>query len=329
MRKCLSAPVAIFLLAGVLLFESAWSVWQFDGPLPAPKTVDIAKGTSLQAIGEQLEKETVVPCRWVFLAAVIASGQREKIQAGEYEFSKGISLKETLQKLVLGQTYQRKITVPEGLTSFEITALVNKAERMEGDLVESPEEGSLLPDTYYYKAGESRATKLAQMQKALKEYLAKAWERRAPSDVLKSPQEALILASIVEKETGVAAERSRIAGVFINRLRLGMKLQTDPSVIYALTKGRPQNDGQGPLGRKLLTKDLFDNPSPYNTYLHTGLPPGPIANPGRAAIEAVLHPENHNFLYFVADGSGGHVFAATLEEHNRNVAKWRNVKAQP
>ena len=329
MKKRLGLFLAIFLLAGVLLFESAWSVWQFEGPLPSSKIVEIAKGTGLQGIGEQLEKEKVVLCRWVFAAAVLATGQREKLQAGEYEFPKGISLKDTLQKLVLGQTYQRKITIPEGLTSFEIVTLLNEAKQMEGIVTEIPKEGSLLPDTYYFKAGENRAAKLGQMQKAMQNYLAMAWEKRAPSDILKTPEEALILASIVEKETGVAAERSRIAGVFINRLKIGMKLQTDPSVIYALTGGKPKNEGQGPLGRKLLAKDLLENQSPYNTYLYAGLPPGPIASPGRAAIEAVLHPEIHKFLYFVADGSGGHVFAETLEDHNRNVAKWRSLRDQP
>jgi UPF0755 protein len=163
----------------------------------------------------------------------------------------------------------------------------------------------------------------------MQNYLAEAWEKRVPSDILKTPEEALILASIVEKETSVAAERSRIAGVFINRLRIGMKLQTDPTVIYALTGGKPQSNGQGPLGRRLLTKDLMENKSPYNTYLYAGLPPGPIANPGRAAIGAVLHPEEHKFLYFVADGNGGHIFSETLDEHNRNAAKWRILRGQP
>ena len=329
MKKRLGVILAILFLAGFLLFENAWSVWQLEGPLASSKIVDVSRGTGLRTIGEQLEKEQVISCRWAFAAAVLATGQRGKLQAGEYEFSKGISLKDVLQKLVLGQTYQRKITIPEGLTSFEIVALLIGSERMSGTVTEIPREGSLLPDTYYYKAGEDRTAKLGKMQKAMQNYLAEAWGKRVFSDVLKTPEEALILASIVEKETSVAAERNRIAGVFLNRLRIGMKLQTDPTVIYALTGGKPQSNGQGPLGRRLLAKDLMENKSPYNTYLYAGLPPGPIANPGRAAIDAVLHPEEHKFLYFVADGNGGHVFAETLEAHNQNVAKWRSVRGKP
>jgi UPF0755 protein len=329
MKKRLGVLLATLLLAGTLLFESAWSVWQFEGPLASSKIVEISKGMGLKDIGTQLEKEQVISCRWAFAAAVLATGQRGKLQAGEYEFPKGISLKEALQKLVLGQTYQRKITIPEGLTSFEIVALLSDSEQLSGSVTEIPKEGTLLPDTYYYKAGEDRAAKLGQMQKAMTDYLAKAWEARAPLDIFKTPEEALILASIVEKETGIASERKKIAGVFINRLRLGMKLQTDPTVIYALTGGKPKNEGQGPIGRRLLAKDLMENQSPYNTYLYAGLPPGPIANPGRAAIDAVLHPEEHKFLYFVADGNGGHIFAETLNEHNQNVAKWRSLRNQP
>lgn len=329
MKKRLGVILAILFLAGFLLFENAWSVWQIEGPLASSKIVDIFRGTSLQGIGEQLEREQVISCRWAFAAAVLTTGQRGKLQAGEYEFPKGISLKDVLKKLVLGQTYQRKITIPEGLTSFEIVALMSDFEQMSGTVTEIPKEGSLLPDTYYYKAGEDRSAKLGQMQKAMQDYLADAWEKRVPSDILKTPEEVLILASIVEKETGVSSERKKIAGVFINRLRIGMKLQTDPTVIYALTGGKPKNEGQGPLGRRLLAKDLVENQSPYNTYLYEGLPPGPIANPGRAAIDAVLHPEKHKFLYFVADGNGGHVFAETLEVHNQNVAKWRIVRDKP
>ncbi|MBL8636951.1 MAG: endolytic transglycosylase MltG [Alphaproteobacteria bacterium] len=329
MKKRLGVILAILFLAGFLLFENAWSVWQLEGPLASSKIVDVSRGTGLRTIGEQLEKEQVISCRWAFAAAVLATGQRGRLQAGEYEFPKGISLKDVVQKLALGQTYQRKITIPEGLTSFEIVALLMDSEQMSGAVTEIPKEGSLLPDTYYYKAGEDRAAKIRQMQKSMQDYLAKAWGKRVPSDILKTPEEVLILASIVEKETSVAAERSRIAGVFINRLRIGMKLQTDPTIIYALTGGKPKNEGQGPLGRRLLTKDLMENKSPYNTYLYAGLPPGPIANPGRAAIDAVLQPEEHKFLYFVADGNGGHVFAETLEAHNQNVAKWRSVRDKP
>ena len=185
----------------------------------------------------------------------------------------------------------------------------------------------MLPETYLYMRGESREERIAMMQAAMEETLDALWRNRAKDLPEISKGEAVILASIVEKETAVDSERKRIAGVFWNRLKRGMRLQTDPTVIYAITEGKIQDEGQGPLGRRLLKKDL-DVESPYNTYKYPGLPPGPIANPGRASLEAVLNPEKNDFLYFVADGAGGHVFSKTLEEHNQNVAKWRKIRKQ-
>ena len=249
------------------------------------------------------------------------TGQHKNLKAGEYEFPAHVSMQDALRLLEEGKTLQRRFTVPEGLTSYEIVGIVAGVEELTGEIADTPPEGSLLPETYSYQKDETRASILKRMQDSMQDTLEKLWQGLP----FATKEEALVLASIVEKETSVPEERARIAGVFINRLKKGIPLQTDPTVIYALTEGKPENEGQGPLGRRLLTKDLeFD--SPYNTYKYPGLPPGPIANPGAESIAAVLNPEAHDFLYFVADGSGGHAFAATLEEHNANVAKWRKIR---
>ncbi len=212
-------------------------------------------------------------------------------------------------------------TLAEGLTSHEIVALVEQAEALEGAVEAVPSEGSLLPETYHYARGDRRGDLVVRMSRARDELLRVLWPGRAPNLPVATPEHAVVLASIVEKETGVAGERPLVASVFVNRLQKGMRLQSDPTVVYGLT------GGTGPLGRALTRKDL-QAPSPNNTYLNRGLPPGPIANPGRAALEAVLNPAQTAFLYFVADGSGGHAFAKTLAEHNRNVAKWRKFQKQ-
>jgi UPF0755 protein len=263
----------------------------------------------------------VVGDRRLFRLFALASDRARALKAGEYEFPPRASYAEVLAQLGAGRTLTRFLTVPEGLTAVEVAALVNAAAAMQGAPSASPPEGSLLPETYDYRWGDNRAAMLQRMQAAMQATLAELWPRRAADVPLASPQEALILASIVEKETGIAAERRRVAGVFANRLRLGMPLQADPTVVYALT------GGQAPLGRALTRAD-WQVDSPYNTYRIRGLPPGPIANPGRAAIEAALNPEPHDYLYFVADGSGGHAFARSLAEHNRNVARWRAVRGE-
>jgi UPF0755 protein len=221
-----------------------------------------------------------------------------------------------------GVTVKHRLTIPEGLTSAEIVALVAAAPDLEGSVPAAlPADGSLLPETYFFSKGDTREQLLERMRKGMSDALAELWPARDGAVALKTVAEAVTLASIVEKETGLAAERPRVASVFFNRLAQGMPLQSDPTVIYALTGGK------GPLGRALLRADL-QVASPYNTYANPGLPPGPIANPGRASLEAVLHPDSTKDLYFVADGSGGHAFAATLDEHNRNVAAWRKQQAQ-
>jgi UPF0755 protein len=248
-----------------------------------------------------------------FLLQAKLFGGSAPIQAGEFEFPARASHSQVLDMLQNGKTLQRLVTIPEGLPSVLVHDRLMNAETLNGE-VPVPEEGSVLPDSYSYQRGESRAEVLERMQKAMADTLAELWPKRSQRSVVQSPQEAVILASIVEKETGKASERPMIAGVYSNRVRIGMKLDADPTVIYPITKGRP-------LGRRILRSELQAN-NGYNTYAMAGLPIGPIANPGREAIRAVLNPAETEALYFVADGTGGHVFANTLAEHNANVQKW-------
>ena len=226
-----------------------------------------------------------------------------------------------MEKLVAGKTVVHRLTVTEGMTSAEVVAALNAAPDLAGEILKVPEEGSLLPETYHYALGDNRAVLIERMQRAMARLVDELWEARDPALALDDAQQAVVLASVVEKETALADEMPVVAGVFHNRLRQGMRLQADPTVIYALTGGKK------PLGRALRRADLWVE-SPYNTYRNKGLPPGPIANPGRAALAAVLHPAETDALYFVADGSGGHAFAKTLDEHNRNVARWRAKRAK-
>ncbi len=243
--------------------------------------------------------------------------------AGEYVFPKGISASGAMGIMIAGKSITHRLTIPEGLTVREVLELVSSAPLLDGPLPpERPAEGTLLPETYRFLRGESRASIIARMRDDMSTVLAEEWAKRDRSILVKTPEEAVALASVVEKETAQADERARIAGVFYNRLKKGMPLQSDPTVIFAVTLGtRKLNRG--------LTYDDLKVDSPYNTYLVKGLPPGPIANPGRDALHAVMHPQSHKELYFVADGTGGHAFAATLDEHNKNVAAWRKIqKAQ-
>lgn len=214
-----------------------------------------------------------------------------------------------------------RIALAEGVTSWQVVEELKALDVLDGDVAELPEEGSLAPDSYEVRAGSKLAAVIAEMQSRQKAILAEAWANRADDLPFDTPEEMLVLASIIEKETGVAEERGKVASVFVNRLNEGMRLQTDPTVIYGITKG------QGVLGRGLRQSELRRE-TPYNTYVINGLPPGPIANPGAAAIRAAVNPEDTDFLFFVADGTGGHAFARTLAEHNANVAKWRQIEAQ-
>jgi UPF0755 protein len=306
--------------AGVtMLWHWAQGVHTGPGPLTAETTVLIEPGSGLQAIARVLEDAEVIAHREVFIAMLRQDGRHTRLKAGEYAFAPGVSQDEVARKLIDNDVVDRFITVPEGLTVVEVLALIAEAEGLEGEVGPPPPQGSLMPETYHYSRGDSRADLVARMRAEMDETLAELWESRPDGLPYATPEEALTMASIIEKETGVGGERAKVAGVFVNRLRVPMRLQSDPTVIYALT------EGEAPLGRALTRKD-WEIDHPYNTYRIDGLPPGPIANPGRAALEAALNPAETDALYFVADGTGGHAFARTLAEHNRNVAKWRKIR---
>lgn len=306
--------------AALWLFSSA--ALEAPGPLEADKLVYIAPHSSTGTIAEALQNAQVIDNPLFFRYGAHLKRAEGPLKAGEYNFKAHISAAAAIALLQSGKVYQHQLTIPEGLTAFEITGLVNAAPALNGNIETIPAEGTLLPETYNYTYGETRAALVDRMAKNMSATLASLWKTHAPGILLKSPQEAVTLASIVEKETGIASERPRIAGVFMNRLRTNMPLQSDPTVIYAVTMGKMKLD------RPISRADL-DLSSPYNTYRVPGLPPGPIANPGRASLEAVMNPEANSFLYFVADGSGGHAFSKTLEEHLANVARWRALPKKP
>lgn len=314
-----------FLAVG---FYYGYGAWTGPGPLTGDKSIVIARGSGVSSIADTLQSEGIIKSALVFKLAVKVSGKESQLKAGEYAFPAAITTREALSKIVAGDIVQRKITLPEGWTSWQIVQSLNANANLTGEISSIPAEGSLLPETYLYEKDASREKIIADMKAAMDKTIQELWPAREEGLPFDTIEQAITLASIVEKETGVASERATIAGVFVNRLRRGMPLQTDPTVIYALTKGQIQDEGKGPLGRRLLKKDLDETDSRYNTYKYPGLPPGPIANPGRAAIQAVLHPEKNDYLYFVADGTGGHVFSKTLDEHSSNAAKWRQIRKE-
>lgn len=316
MRRLLLGLTLLTLLIVGFVALAWWKAW-WNTPVHNPQavTVIIESGSSAAQVAAQLNRAGLIANPRLWLATLNVTGKAGKLQAGEYAFPPDSSPHDIAVKLERGEVVVHKLTIPEGLTSAEVAALLRQHEALTGT-VPTIKEGTLLPETYHFTRGHTRAALVASMQKAKQAVLQELWPRRQPGLPLATPQEALILASIVEKETGVVSERPLVAGVFINRLRLGMRLQSDPTTIYALTRG------QRDLGRPLLLKDL-STVSPYNTYVVKGLPPTPIANAGRASIAAVLQPQPTDALYFVADGTGGHRFARTLAEHNRNVAAYR------
>lgn len=295
-----------------------WVALAFEGrgPLTAERTVILPKGAGLGVVAEALEREGVVTSARLFAVGVWWHGQTRRLKAGEYRFAAGTSMRGAMELLRSGRTVVRRLTVPEGLTVAEVLRLVIDADGLDGVPPAVPPEGALLPETYHFSYGDDRAKLVERMRRGMDEALAELWPKRSPDLPIATPQQALVLASLVEKETGKSEERRLVASVFVNRLKRGMKLQSDPTVIYGLTQGR------GPLERALTRADL-DSATAWNTYRIDGLPPTPIANPGRAALEAALQPAATRYLYFVADGSGGHAFAETLEQHNRNVRDWR------
>ena len=307
---------AIFCTGGV--FYWAYQGFHNPGPLEITSRLVIPKGTSLNRIAARLHKAGIIARPEIFIWGTRLSGEGRTIKAGEYDFQATMSPRQVLTTLTSGKTVLRRVTIPEGLSSFEIAALLNQTPALRGTIAASTE-GSLLPETYSYAFDDTRSELMRRMNTAMRNTLHSLWERRAPDLPFDTPEQALILASIVEKETGIGAERPRVAAVFINRLRKKMRLQSDPTVTYGITLG------EHPLGRALTRRDL-ETDTPYNTYRIAALPPGPICNPGKDAIAAVLNPLVSDEFYFVADGTGGHVFAKTLAEHNRNVARWRRLQ---
>lgn len=312
------------LLSGAALVATglfAYGKYRFEaaGPANAETVVLLPRGLSLSAIADKLEREQTVSNAFLFEVIVRLMRIADALKAGEYAIPARASMADIVKMLHDGKSILHKLTVPEGLTSFQVVQLIKAHPVLTGETPPVPEEGALLPETYLFERGTDRAELLVRMAAAKQTLLQELWPKRAKNLPLATPYQAQILASIVEKETGVPQERPRVAAVFINRLRKPMRLQSDPTVIYGVTGGK------GPLGRPLRQSEL-DRPTPYNTYQIDGLPPTPIANPGRASLEAVLNPPATKDLYFVADGTGGHTFSATLDGHLKNVQKWRRFQ---
>jgi UPF0755 protein len=308
--------IAIAAVFGISILDREVSA---PGPLQADKVVQIPRNTGTSEIAELLRREGVITQPMLFEAYALLNRQRGQLKAGEFLFKAGASIDDAIDTLVQGKAILHSFTVPEGLTSEQVVARLRDNDILTGEITEVPREGTLLPDTYKFERGMTRQQLVNAMQSAHRQSLNQVWQRRAPDLPVKTPQELVILASIVEKETGRADERTRVAGVFINRLVKRMRLQSDPTIVYGLVGGK------GTLGRGILRSEI-EQATPYNTYVIDGLPPSPIANPGRAALEAVANPSRTKELYFVADGSGGHVFAETYEQHLKNVARWRQTE---
>lgn len=307
-------PGLAILAAGIAL----WVLWIGPGPATAPKTIIVEQGSSLARVAGQLEQAGAIRGgAATFRAFARVLGSSDPVQAGEFLIPPGLSADGILNLLQHGRPVQRLVTIPEGMPSVMVHERLMRVPYLTGAIAVPPE-GSVLPNSYSYQRGETRAVLLGRMQAAMRSELSRLWAARRPGIAVASPAEAIILASIVEKETGKPAERRMVAGVYANRLRQGIPLQADPTVIYPVTRGRP-------LGRRILRSEL-DADNGYNTYARAGLPAGPIANPGRASIAAVLNPERTNALFFVADGTGGHIFADTLRQHQANVARWYAIR---
>ncbi len=310
----IAAAVLLAAVAGNFIYG-----WTAPGPLERETTVVIKPGSSITSAAQQLEKGGIVKSADAFVSRAKLFGATSTIKAGEFVIPAKASNSEILSILTGGKTIRRMVTIPEGMPSIMVYERLMANDRLTGR-IDMPVEGSVLPDSYAFEKNEPRAAVLKRMQDAMTKTMTELWPKRSPNTVVNTPLEALTLASIVEKETALKSELRIVAGVYGNRLRTGMMLQADPTIIYPITKGKP-------LKRRIRQSEIADV-NGYNTYAMTGLPQGPIANPSRAAIEAVLNPEKTRFYYFVADGKGGHVFAETLQEHNANVAKWYALRRQ-
>jgi len=297
-------------------------ILESPGPLPEDRVVNIPARAGKRDISDVLQKEGVTNVNpWIFIGSVYALKASSDLKPGEYLFHKNASLRDVIGTIVEGKVVQHAITIPEGLTSEQIVARLSENDIFAGSVREIPREGTLLPETYKFPRGTTRDQVIQRMQQTHKRVLAEIWERRNPDIPIRSPEQLVTLASIVEKETGRADERSRVAAVFTNRLRQKIKLQSDPTIIYGLVGGK------GTLGRPIKRSEITQ-PSPYNTYVIEGLPPGPISNPGRASLEATANPARTRDLFFVADGTGGHTFTETYDAHQKNVAKLRALEKQ-
>lgn len=317
-RAAMLLVISLSLLfsAGYVGWQKALSAWISPGEYVGG-IVTVPHGSSFESIVGQLIREGVIESSALFRLGVMFLGIQRNLQAGEFHIPANASLSQIAETLAYGRSISYRVTIPEGTTSWEVVQLLRSDPDLVGEITSIPEEGSLLPETYYFERGTKRTDVLNRMEQASIDVLDRLWQQRNLSVPLRTPYEAVILASIVEKETALPEERPLVAAVFLNRLERGMRLQADPTVIYGLTLGKET------LGRPLRRSEL-DKETPYNSYRRGGLPPTPICNPGVASLEAVLNPEESDLLYFVANGEGGHRFAATLEEHRRNVAAWRN-----
>ena len=308
----ISIAVGAGLFIGKQRFEA-------PGPLPEDKVVNIPRGLGIRDIADLLQREGVINQPYVFMGGVIVLKARGELKYGEYQFSKQSSVADVVETITEAKVVQHAFTVPEGLTSEQMVARLLETEVLTGQIKEIPREGTLLPETYRFTRGMTREQIIQRMQQAHRRVLQEVWERRVQDLPVKTPEQLVTLASIVEKETGKPDERTRVAAVFVNRLKTKMRLQSDPTIIYGLTGGK------GSLGRPILRSEI-EQATPYNTYVVDGLPPGPIANPGRASLEAAANPARTKELYFVADGSGGHVFSDNYAEHQKNVSRLRGIE---
>jgi UPF0755 protein len=313
--------ILIVAIAGGLAWSYGKHKFETPGPLENDKVVNIPRGLGLRDIAELLTRDNVIDQPWIFIGGVLVLKAKDELKYGEYKFTKQATLRETIDTIVEGKVVQHAFTIPEGLTSEQIVARLAEVDFLAGNIREIPKEGTLLPETYNFPRGTTREQAIQRMQNSHRRVVQEIWERRSPDVPVKTPEALVTLASIVEKETGRPDERSRVAAVFINRLRQRIKLQSDPTIIYGLVGGK------GTLGRPIMRSEI-EQPTPYNTYVIEGLPPGPIANPGRASLEATANPARTKEIYFVADGTGAHAFAENLQQHQQNVAKLRQFEQQ-